>query len=93
MNNSIWYQYNAPFDLYSYDFGYYDIFYYAVDFAGNIEDTNSFILHLVEEPTEPPPSPPSEPGIPGFNVTLLLFSIGLGFAYLAKRRLNFIKRN
>lgn len=93
IEDSIWYDYDTPINLSTYDLRYYEIFYYAGDVAGNIEDTKSFILHLVEETSEPPPPSPPQPAIPGFDIIFLLFSIGLGFAYLTKKRLKFLNKD
>ena len=86
INNSDWYQYNTPFNFSTYEEGYYDIFFYAVDVEGNIEDTKSFIIQLKEISQEPPP----DQAIPGFNIFIVLTIIGLGLFYLIKKEINLL---
>jgi uncharacterized delta-60 repeat protein len=57
INNSNWINYNNPFTLSTFSSGYYNITYYSIDLAGNIEGTKSLIVKLIEiEIREPPPS-------------------------------------
>lgn len=84
INNSDWYDYNTPFNLSTYEEGFYNISYHAVDIAGNVEDTKFFILQLVVISQAPPPP---DQAIPGFNVFIMLSIIGFGLIYLAKKRL------
>ncbi len=67
INNSGWIDYNSPFNLSSYDYGYYMIYYYSIDIVGNIESENTLLVELIKEP--------SEPIISGYIITLLITSI------------------
>ena len=51
INNSAWADYTGPFDLSSYDYGYYLISYQAIDLVNNIETENTILVRLVELPS------------------------------------------
>ena len=78
INNSIWYDYLGPFNLSSYEYGIYDISYYAIDNVGHIESENSIEVTLIPEP--------SEPGIPGYHLLIMLGIMGIISAVIIKKR-------
>lgn len=72
INNSDWIQYAQPFNFSSYIPGTYEISYYSVDNAGNIEEIKSIIVVLIsiEEST------PQE-AIPSFDLNILIIIISI----------------
>ncbi|MFX1410223.1 MAG: OmpL47-type beta-barrel domain-containing protein [Promethearchaeota archaeon] len=46
INNSGWTSYNKPFDLSNFTYGYYDISFFAIDNAQNIEEPKSILILL-----------------------------------------------
>ena len=66
INNTGWNDYNSTFDLSNYDSGYYMIYYYSIDNAGNIELENSVSLVLINIS--------DKPSISGYTTTLLIIS-------------------
>ena len=71
INDSNWMDYSIPFNLENYDYGYYNLSYYSIDYAGNVEEINSIIIKLVEITDE---LVRDTPAIPGFDI-LLIFGI------------------
>ena len=67
INNSDWDKYLEPFTLSNLNPGTYNISYYSIDNAGNIEEIHTITIILIEDqepspPDEPPPDePPEEP--------------------------------
>lgn len=82
INDSSWMDYNTPFNLSDYGFGFWSISYYSVDNAGNIENINTIIVHLIEflQPN------PSKETIPSFHILILLSLIGLVTVILILKR-------
>jgi len=80
INNSGWIPYTVPFDLSTYDYGYYLITYYAVDIVGNVEDENALLVELVEIPSKP-----SKPKIFGYNILLLIGLLSIVSILLTNR--------
>jgi hypothetical protein len=78
INTTMWFEYTGPFELSSYDYGFYLITYQAIDTVGNIESENTLLVSLVKIPSK-------EPEIPGFNPILILSLIGLVSLILMKR--------
>ena len=81
INNSAWVVYTGPFNLSSYDYGYYLISYQAIDLVNNIETENTLLVRLVELSSEP-----NEPGIPGYNISLLIGITCVVSVILIKKR-------
>jgi len=79
INNSGWIDYSSPFNLSSYDYGYYMIYYYSIDIVGHIESENTLLVELIEEP--------SEPIISGYITMLLITSICIAAIITIKKRL------
>jgi len=71
INDSDWNDYSTPFDLSTYDYGYYLISFYAIDLAGHIEEENTRLVNLIEIPPEPS-KPSGAPAIPGYNLVVLI---------------------
>ena len=80
INNSAWVDYTAPFDLSSYDYGYYLILFQAIDLVNNIETENTLLVRLIEIPTES-----SEQAVPGYNIFLLIGIICVIYVILIKK--------
>ncbi len=57
INDSDWTVYTMPFNLCDYDPGQYNISFYTFDFAGNIMNTKSLIVELVDIDTGPDITP------------------------------------
>lgn len=72
INNSNWILYTQPFNLSSFNPGSYEIFYYSVDNAGNVEEISSVIIVLIN--TE---ESPVQPAIPSFNLGILILIISI----------------
>jgi len=81
INDSSWISYTEPFNLSSYDYGYYSITYQAIDQVGHMETENSRLIKLVEESSEP-----SEPVIDGYNLFVMLYIIGIISAMFLKKK-------
>lgn len=64
INDSDWIDYIGAFTLSSYNVGYYNISYQAIDAAGNVEEINTILVKLVEIDT--------------FNEELLLIILIIG---------------
>ena len=79
INDSSWMIYNSPFELSSYEPGYYVITYQSIDNAGNVESETHLLVKLISIP-----SPTTF--IPGYDVFILLGIVSTISAYLVKRR-------
>ena len=75
INDSIWVDYDSPFNLSNYDYGYYLIYYYAIDAVGHTETENTLVVNLVEIESEPHDN--GDPTISGYFFPLLLTAISL----------------
>ncbi len=75
INDSIWTDYDSPFNLSNYDYGYYLIYYYAIDAVGHTEIENTLVVNLVEIESEPHDN--GDPTISGYFFPLLLTAISL----------------
>ncbi len=78
INNSTWADYTGPFDLSSYEYGYYYISYYAIDLVNNIETDNTLLVLLVKLH--------SEQVVPGYHTFLLIGIICVVSVILIKKR-------
>ena len=83
INESEWLDYSIPFNLNNYIEGYYNISYYSIDHAGNVEKINSLIIKLVEMPQD---APRDSPAIPGFDIFLVIGLIALITSFLTWKR-------
>lgn len=83
INNSNWNNYLGPFTLINFNPGTYNISYYSIDNAGNIEEIHSIIVVLIE-PQEPKPS--SRSTILGYNIFLLFGAIFVVSIIIMKKR-------
>lgn len=79
INDSSWITYNSPFDLSSYEPGYYVITYQAIDNAGNVETENQLLVKLVSLS-----SPATD--IPGYDVFILLGMISIISVLLIRKQ-------
>ena len=80
INDSEWFLYNGVFNLTDYNFGKWQISFYSVDNAGNVEDINIIIVNLID--TTPPPSPQN---IPGYKPIIILGVIFITTMFLTKK--------
>lgn len=87
INDSEWFIYNQPFNLTDYKFGKWQISFYSVDNAGNVEDIKIIIVDLID--TTPPRSPQN---IPGYKPIIILGVILMTTLILTKK-LNILKKN
>lgn len=78
INNSNWYDYSIPFNLSTFSPGKYNISYYSLDNAGNIEEILSIIVVLIE--------PVPRPAIPGYDIILLIGEISVVSIIIIKRK-------
>jgi hypothetical protein len=78
IDDSSWIDYTGGFDLSGYAIGSYNISYYAIDNVGNIENFNSILVELVDEPPE----------IPGYDLIFLLAAIGISLVITIRKRKN-----
>jgi hypothetical protein len=85
INDSIWFDYEVSFSLNNLNFGYHNISYYSIDAAGNIEEINSIIVILIENPSDSPLNIIPDGSIPSFN-PLLLTSIFILISIIYYRR-------
>ena len=85
INDSSWIDYSAPFNLSSYDYGYYMIYYYSIDVAGHIEPENSLLVKLVEIPDDP--GEPGDSTISGYIAPLLIASICIVITSIIRKKL------
>ncbi|TKJ24167.1 MAG: hypothetical protein CEE43_00355 [Promethearchaeota archaeon Loki_b32] len=83
INGSGWSDYSASFNLTNYSEGFYNISYYSIDHAGNVEEINSIIIELIEVPQE---TPKSSSAIPGFDIFFIFGMIALMTIFLIWRR-------
>ena len=86
INESEWIIYSVPFKFNNYITGYYNISYYSIDLAGNVEEINSFIIKLVEIPQD---TPRDTPTISGFDIFLVFGIISLITSFLIWNRSKF----
>ncbi len=80
INNSTWADYTDPFDLSSYEYGYYHISYHAIDLVNNTETVNTRLVLLVKLP--------SEQIVPGYHMFLLIGLICVVSVVLIKKHNN-----
>jgi len=89
INDSAWINYNSPFDLSNYEYKYYNISFFAIDFAGNVEITKFFIVELIDSAQEPPP----DQIIPGFDIFIILSIISISAIYLFTKKIRYVPLN
>ncbi|MFX1317447.1 MAG: OmpL47-type beta-barrel domain-containing protein, partial [Promethearchaeota archaeon] len=81
INNSNWIDYNEPFNLSNYSYGYYLISYQSIDKVNNGEHINIELIELVSDISKP-----SQPFIPGYHIFLLIGIICIVSIKLIKKQ-------
>ncbi len=77
INDSAWFDYVEPFGLDGFDFGTYEISYYSIDNAGNIENIKHLYITLIDPNSQETPA-----GIPSFLPLPIILMIG-GYVFLS----------
>ncbi|MFX1387589.1 MAG: OmpL47-type beta-barrel domain-containing protein [Promethearchaeota archaeon] len=78
INDSSWNDYTGPFSLSGYEYGIYNISYYAIDVVGHVESVNSILIALIPEPLEP--------GISGYHLFVIIGIISIVLVIIIKKR-------